>query len=167
MNHIFLGLGTNLGNRLDNLQRAVDGLGRDVHVTAVSPVYETEPWGMTDQPAFFNACLAANTRLTPIQLLQFIKNLEIELGRLPAEKWGPRLIDIDLLLYDDFVLYDDALVVPHPYMLERAFVLRPLADIAPQFIHPLAQKHIAELVTAVDATTVHPIGESLRIPVTP
>ncbi len=158
---VFLGLGTNIGQRRHNLERAVAGLAENLVVTAVSPIYETDPWGVTNQPAFLNACLSGQTELSPSRLLAFVKNLEKEMGRGHSEKWGPRLIDIDILLFADVVLQTDKLTVPHPLLHERAFVLAPLADIAANVAHPLLGQTIGELVTAVDQATVHRLSEPL------
>jgi len=164
MHTIYLGLGTNLGDRLRNLQKAIGSLSRVMSVTAVSPIYQSDPWGVTDQPPFLNMCLSATTPLNPKTLLHFLKNLETELGRQKTIKWGPRLIDIDILLYDDKIIDTNHLTIPHPHMTERAFVLVPLADIAPDLIHPIHNKTIAELKTAVDQTTLHPIQDTILLP---
>lgn len=154
MNHVFLGIGTNLGQRRLNLQRAISGMAAGVTITAVSPLYETPPWGMTEQPHFLNLCLAGRTSLSPPALLAFAKNLEVEMGRQPAERWGPRLIDIDLLFYDNLVIDDEHVTVPHPRLHERAFVLAPLADIAPYFVHPLRGLTVMQMAAAVDMVGV-------------
>lgn len=164
MHTIYLGLGTNLGDRLRNLQKAVSSLSPVMSVTAVSPIYQTDPWGVTDQPAFFNLCLEATTTLNPQTLLHYLKNLETELGRQKTIKWGPRLIDIDILLYNDKIVKANNLTIPHPHMTERAFVIVPLADIAPDLIHPVTHQTIAELKTAVDQTTLYPIQDTILLP---
>ncbi|MCP4358915.1 MAG: 2-amino-4-hydroxy-6-hydroxymethyldihydropteridine diphosphokinase [Chloroflexi bacterium] len=165
MQQIFLGLGTNLGQRRHNLAQAVVGLQDCVVVSAVSPLYETEPWGVTDQPAFLNLCLSAYTHHSPQKLLICIKNLEQEMGRQPTHKWGPRLIDIDILLYEDVVLQTNDLTIPHPCLPDRAFVLCPLADIAADVLHPALGQTIEELATAVNSTTVHRLEEPLTVPI--
>jgi 2-amino-4-hydroxy-6-hydroxymethyldihydropteridine diphosphokinase len=147
---VYLSLGTNLGQRRQNLERAVAGLGEVMAITAVSPIYQTPPWGLTDQPDFLNLCLEATTTLTPPDLLHFTRQLEKELGREKTVRWGPRLIDIDILFYDDLILRSEELTIPHPRMAERAFVLVPLADIAPDLVHPETGQTVAEMVTAVD-----------------
>lgn len=165
MNHVFLGLGTNLGQRRLNLKRAVAGLAAGMRITAVSPVYETPPWGVTEQPPFLNMCLAARTTLSPPALLAFAKNLEIEMGRKPAERWGPRLIDIDLLFYDNLIVSDGTIAVPHPRLHERAFVLAPLADIGPDFVHPLRGLTVTQMAAAVDMAGVKQRSDiQLQIP---
>ena len=158
MQAIYLGLGTNLGDRAANLQAAVIGLAKELVITAVSPLYQTAPWGVTDQPDFINMCLAAETALSPIELLTFIKDLEVEIGRLPSKRWGPRLIDIDLLFYANQILETENLKIPHPELAERAFVLCPLADIAPNFVHPVLRQTIAALAAKVGDEGIRPFA---------
>lgn len=151
---IFLSLGTNLGDRLDNLQRAVAALTPAVHLQATSPIYETLPWGYQDQPLFLNMCLAGATDLTPTALLRRLQNVERQLGRRPGPRWGPRLIDIDILFYEQRLVRTPSLTIPHPGIAQRAFVLIPLADIAPDFVHPQTGRRIADMAQHVDATAV-------------
>lgn len=145
---IYLALGTNLGDRLANLRAAIAALAPQVRVEAESRIYETPPWGFLDQPAFLNMAVRAQTDLPPADLLTFLKQLESELGRVPTFRNGPRLIDIDILFYDDLVLNTPPLVIPHPRLHERDFVLVPLADIAPDFIHPVLHQSIRTLLDA-------------------
>lgn len=149
---LFLSLGTNLGDRLANLRQAVNSLESEhlVAVDQISPVYETEPWGFAEQPDFLNLCLEGRTKLEPHLLLQEVKRLERELGREPAGRWGPRLIDIDILTYGDEELADGALNLPHPGIPDRAFVLLPLADIAPRWRHPLSGRYVQEMLAEHD-----------------
>ena len=156
---IYLALGSNLGDRLANLKAAVAALPPSVSVLAESRVYETLPWGYTDQPAFLNMTLKGETDLEPLPLLAHLKWLEIELGRLPAVRWGPRRIDIDLLFYGYLVLHTDQLTLPHPGLHERAFVLVPLADLAPDLVHPVLGRTVGELLAGVDTTGVEPYGQ--------
>ena len=158
---VLLGLGTNLGDRRGQLQKAVRGLEMQMTVTAVSPLYQTPPFGPIPQPDFLNICVAAATTQSPQELFQFIKALETELGRRPAVRWGPRLIDIDILFYGTEIIDQPALQIPHIGIPERAFVLTPLADITPDFIHPTLEKTVAELLTAVDPTNVQRLPEPL------
>ncbi len=148
---VFLALGTNLGDRLENLHRAIEALAPTVKILARSPIYETPPWGVTDQPAFLNMALRGETLLPPTALLHFLKSLERQLGRIPSVRYGPRLIDLDILFYDDLVLDSDELTIPHPRVHERAFVLVPLADLAPDFVHPVLRKSVSTLLQQVDA----------------
>lgn len=147
---IYLALGTNLGDRTCNLRRAIEALPPAVTVLAVSPVYETPPWGVADQPPFLNMALEGETRLAPPDLLQFLKQLESNLGRVPAIRYGPRLIDMDILFYDELVLETPELTLPHPRLHERAFVLVPLADLAPALVHPVLGKPVSALLAEVD-----------------
>ena len=150
MDHIvYLALGTNLGNRLVNLNTAISSLTPQMKVKKKSPVYETPPWGFADQPAFLNQVIQVETYEGPERLLKHLKRLETALGRVPNFQNGPRLIDIDILFYDDLVLDTASLVIPHPRLHERAFVLVPLADIAPALVHPVLHKPVHELLRAV------------------
>ncbi|HEX7619585.1 MAG TPA: 2-amino-4-hydroxy-6-hydroxymethyldihydropteridine diphosphokinase [Anaerolineales bacterium] len=153
---IYLALGSNLGNRSDNLQAAIAAMPPAVRVLALSPVYETPPWGLNDQPAFLNMALKGETTLAPVELLKFLKLLETKLGRQPAVRWGPRRIDMDILFYADLVFDSPELVLPHPRLHERAFVLAPLADLAPDFVHPVLGKPVRDLLSALDSTGVNP-----------
>jgi 2-amino-4-hydroxy-6-hydroxymethyldihydropteridine diphosphokinase len=151
---LYLALGTNLGDRFANLQAAIAALPPAVRVLAQSPVYETPPWGLTAQPAFLNMVLKGRTALAPVDLLKRLKHLENELGRLPAVRWGPRRIDMDILFYDDLILDTPELTIPHPHLHERAFVLVLLADLAPDLVHPVLGVPISQLRSAVDAAGV-------------
>jgi 2-amino-4-hydroxy-6-hydroxymethyldihydropteridine diphosphokinase len=159
MSRIYLGLGTNLGDRYANLQRAVDELQKILTITAVSPVFSTEPWGDVDQPSFLNICLAAVGSLSPHDLLAQIRRIEQDLGRLPSRRWGPRLIDIDILFYDSLILSDEKLTIPHPHIAERAFVLAPLAVIIPDFRHPQTGISVREMLDNVDSSGVERLFE--------
>ncbi len=148
---VYLALGTNLGDRAANLCAAISALAPQVKVQAVSRVYETPPWGVLDQPAFLNQVLAGETPLAPQELLQHLKELEERLGRQPGVRYGPRLIDLDILFYDDLVLHVPGLDIPHPRLVERAFVLVPLADLAPDLRHPGSGRTIRDILQQVDA----------------
>jgi 2-amino-4-hydroxy-6-hydroxymethyldihydropteridine diphosphokinase len=146
---IYLGLGSNLGDREANLRRALDLLGERVQVKRTSSIYETEPVGFKDQPQFLNLVCCGTTELSPRDLLAFVKSIEAVMGRLPTVRFGPRLIDIDILFYDDLVLDEADLVIPHPRLHERAFVLVPLSEIAPDLVHPVLKKTVRDLLTLV------------------
>jgi len=159
---IYLALGANIGDRLAALKGAVEGLGAFVKVEKLSPVYETAPAYATDQPSFLNATLHGTTTLEPTRLLYAIKDLERELGRKPSFRYGPRAIDIDILFYDDRVLHTPELNVPHALMQERIFVLKPLADIAADFVHPGLHVTVKELLDHLpDQSGAWPYGLSL------
>lgn len=136
---VFLGLGSNLGDREENLRAALNGISAlpGTRVVRVSTFRETPPWGVTDQPAFLNAVAEVRTALEPLPLLDAVKRIEVQLGRTPTFRWGPRLIDIDLLLYGEREANEERLVLPHPQILERAFVWEPLAEIAPEAVEKL------------------------------
>ena len=158
---VHLSLGTNLGDRRENLVQAVRRLPVALSISAISPVYVTPPWGELDQPAFLNLCLEGETDLTPLALLNILKKLEADIGRVAARRWGPRLIDIDILFYDDLVYQDELLTIPHPSLAERAFVLGPLRDIAPALRHPITGRTVADMAGAVELSVLKPAGFSL------
>ncbi|TDG37009.1 2-amino-4-hydroxy-6-hydroxymethyldihydropteridine diphosphokinase [Pedobacter changchengzhani] len=143
----YLLLGGNLGNRVQNLKDAIAFLAQDAgEIIAQSAVYETAAWGKTDQPAFLNQAVAIETQLTALELLEKALNIEEKLGRIRLEKWGERLIDIDLILFgEEIINIESKLNIPHPYMQDRKFVMKPLAEIAPNVIHPILKKTIFEL----------------------
>lgn len=151
MSTVYLGLGANIGNREANLRMALRGLTRMARVEAVSSLYETDPIGsVRDQPAFYNAACRIECGLEPLPLLRFLKSLEHEIGRRPGgPSGGPRPIDLDLLLYEDRILQSEELTVPHPRMHERAFVLVPLAEIAPSAVNPARNETVAKLAEVV------------------
>jgi dihydropteroate synthase len=133
---VVLALGGNVGDKVKSLRRALRAIAGvpEIELTAVSRLYRTAPWGKTDQDWFVNACALGRTRLKPEALLERVKSLEVELGREPTERWGPRVIDIDLIAYDDITLKTERLTLPHPELFNRAFVLVPLAEIAPDLV---------------------------------
>ncbi|MFN8288451.1 MAG: 2-amino-4-hydroxy-6-hydroxymethyldihydropteridine diphosphokinase [Chitinophagales bacterium] len=143
----YLLLGSNLGNRQENLKKAIDFLtswcGK---VTAQSALYETEAWGLKEQPAFINQAIAIEAELPAQPLLSTIKRIEVEIGRSTGVKWGPRLIDIDILFYGDTIMNTEPLVIPHPHLHERRFTLTPLNEIAPDLIHPVLNKAVKALL---------------------
>ncbi len=143
---IYLSLGTNLGQRENNLQEALQALPPTVTVTAISRLYETAAAYVLDQPDFLNLALKGHTELSPPDLLTYLKNIENKMGRQKTIRYGPRNIDLDILFYDELILESQILQIPHPRLAERAFVLRPLQDIAPNLIHPVLRQPIHELV---------------------
>jgi 2-amino-4-hydroxy-6-hydroxymethyldihydropteridine diphosphokinase len=159
MSLMYLGLGSNLNDRYANLQRAIARLQEHFTITAISPVYVTEPWGDADQPPFLNVCVAAATSEPPRAVLHLIKAIETDMGREPTRRWGPRLIDIDILFYDKLVLADDDLAIPHPRIAERAFVLAPLADIIPNFRHPVTGVSVQDMLDRLDDSGVERLFE--------
>ena len=152
----YLGLGSNLGNREANLSRAITELGREVSIDRISSVYDTEPVGYKEQPRFLNLVCRARTRLSPRRLLALVKSIESRLGRVPTVSNGPRLIDIDILLLGNRVIDIPGLVIPHPGLSRRAFVLVPLNEIAPGLIHPMSHRAVRDLLQDVDRAGVSP-----------
>lgn len=148
MHHVFLSLGTNLGDRNKNLVRARRLLSQDAgDISAVSSVYRTEPWGFIHPDDFYNQVLEIQTDLEPVSLLKINHDIEKILGREQhSGKYSARTIDIDILLFDDLIVETDALKIPHPLMEERLFVLVPLEEIAPLFIHPVRKLTIRQLL---------------------
>ena len=151
---VYLALGTNLGDRPANLKQAIAALTPQLEVKAKSQVYETPPWGFEDQPKFLNQVIKANTYLDPEPLLKHLKRLEVALGRKESFPNGPRLIDMDILFYDDLVLEKPSLVLPHPRLHERGFVLLPLMEIAPNLVHPVHKKSVREMAEMCDMTGI-------------
>jgi 2-amino-4-hydroxy-6-hydroxymethyldihydropteridine diphosphokinase len=152
---VYLALGTNLGDRAKNLLDAIARLETPaLHVLRASSIYETEPRDVLDQPWFLNQVIQAETSLFPRQLLSFIQKIEREMGRKRGQPKGPRLIDIDLLLYGSAIITTPLLEVPHPRMSERRFVLEPLAELAPDLRHPESARTVRELLSRVASQSV-------------
>jgi 2-amino-4-hydroxy-6-hydroxymethyldihydropteridine diphosphokinase len=152
-NTVYLLLGSNLGNREGVINKAVDLISHRIgSVTAKSSIYETEPWGKTDQPGFLNLALQVQTTATAIEVLNQALEIEKELGRVRLERWGSRIIDIDIIFFNSDVIHvKDELTIPHPEMQHRKFVLEPLCEIAADFKHPVLNQTIKELyITLAD-----------------
>ncbi len=149
---VYIGLGSNLGDREALLNRAVDLLSRKIQILAVSSIYESDPLGFTQQPPFLNAVAKADTSLSPRELLDFTQSVERELGRKRIQLWGPRTVDLDILLYDSLDL-----TIPHPRLHERAFVLVTLGEIDPLLQHPVLEESVCALLNENCA------GQSIRM----
>jgi 2-amino-4-hydroxy-6-hydroxymethyldihydropteridine diphosphokinase len=147
MAKVFIALGTNLGNREQNLKSALEQLSSQVRIGDRSPIYETEPWGLADQPRFLNMVAGGETDLGPLALLRFVKGVERAVGRTPGIRYGPRVIDLDILSYDDEMIDGEELILPHPRLAERRFVLVPFGDIAPAWVHPKLGTTIREILS--------------------
>ncbi len=154
MARVYVGLGSNLGRRAEAIQEACERMvARGATLVALSPLYETEPWGLVNQPRFINAACAVEVPWPPLETLHILKRIEREMGRAPAARYGPRIIDLDILLFDRIHLVTDRLTIPHPGMLDRATVLLPLADIAADLVHPVTGRNIREHLQALGEIT--------------
>ena len=154
---VYFALGSNVGDRLANLKQAIASLTPQMDVKVKSHVYETPPWGYENQPKFLNQVVRAKTYLEPEPLLKHLKRLEVALGRQESIPNGPRLIDIDILFYDELILYSPSLVIPHPRLHERAFVLVPLMDLDPELVHPANKKSVREMVAACNTEGIEKV----------
>jgi 2-amino-4-hydroxy-6-hydroxymethyldihydropteridine diphosphokinase len=163
MNKVYLLTGGNLGDREKNLQQAADHINATCgQIVRSSSFYETAAWGKTDQPAFLNQALELHTRLRPEALMEQLLDIESAMGRKRTEKMGPRIIDIDMLLYEDKIMDTSLLKLPHPALPQRRFALAPLADIAPGIVHPVLGKTISRLLQECsDTLPVHKLKEKV------
>jgi 2-amino-4-hydroxy-6-hydroxymethyldihydropteridine diphosphokinase len=144
--NVFLGLGSNMGDRKVNIKTASDLIEKNIgKIAKRSHLYETQPWGQPEQEWFYNQVVMINTTLDPRGLLEAVGYVERQMGRKRAEKWGPRVIDVDILFYGKRIIRDKGLEIPHPELHKRAFVLVPMMEIAPEYEHPTLHKQIDEL----------------------
>ena len=147
----YIGIGSNVGDRVENLRQALEHLDGIMSLERLSATYETAPRYVIDQPSFLNMAVGGDTPLEPLLLLEQLKKIEIDIGRVPTEeRYGPRAIDLDILFYGSDVVNEPGLSIPHPLMAEREFVLRPLADIAPNFRHPVMGRSVAEILSMLE-----------------
>ncbi|HLG11034.1 MAG TPA: 2-amino-4-hydroxy-6-hydroxymethyldihydropteridine diphosphokinase [Dehalococcoidia bacterium] len=146
---VYIALGANLGDRRANLTAALHRLAHNAYIQAVSALYESPPQPPAPPPAYLNAACRVVTSLGPQALLAFLKDIEYDLGRRSTERWAPRLIDLDIALYDDRIVDDGDLVIPHPRLAERAFVLQPLLDLDPNLTHPLTGERLSDLLARI------------------
>ncbi len=159
---VYLALGTNLGDRLGHLTYAIQALKPAVVPRRASSVYETPPWGVVEQPAFLNMALEAETALSPEELLVYLKQLEAQARRKPTIRNGPRTLDIDILFYGTEIVRLPQLQIPHPHMAGRGFVLKPLADLIPDFIHPVSGETISSMLERCDLSGIQPVALPLE-----
>lgn len=143
---VYLGLGSNLGKKRQNIRKAINQISYISEIQKISSLYETKPEGIENQPFFINSVIKIKTSLSPFLLLDNLISIEEKLGRIKTVKWGPRIIDIDILLYENLVLQDEKLIIPHPLLYKRIFVLLPLNEIAADVIHPVIKKTIKVLL---------------------
>ncbi len=146
MARVFISFGTNLGDREEKLRDAWRRVARVVDITRASAVYETEPWGVSAQPRYLNVVIEGETDLAPQELLRALKAIEQAMGRITGMRYGPRIIDLDILFYDNLVYKTPDLEIPHPRITERRFVLVPLTELAPDFLHPQVKRSMRELL---------------------
>jgi len=151
---VYIALGSNLGDRIANLDEAITRLKPEVWALACSPIYDTPPWGYLDQPHFLNQVVRGSTYLDPDDLLNLLKKIETTMGRVKTIENGPRLIDLDLLFYDDLILESELLTIPHPRLAGRGFVLLPLADLSPDLIHPKLGISIQTMLGEADSSGI-------------
>ncbi|MCX7914268.1 MAG: 2-amino-4-hydroxy-6-hydroxymethyldihydropteridine diphosphokinase [Thermodesulfovibrionales bacterium] len=141
-----IGIGSNIGNRHENCSKAIKILEeKGLRVKKISSLYETEPWGVKEQPKFINLVIEVETDYSPYELMNILKETENALGRVKTTKWGPRVIDLDILFYESEIINTEELVIPHPYLQEREFVLDPLEEISPHKMHPVLKKTVRDL----------------------
>ena len=161
MHLVYIGFGSNIGDQLAHIQNAIHALSKTEGITLrkISSIYKTDPVGYEAQAQFLNGVAAIQTNLPPISLLHTLKNIETEVGRQHRIRWGPREIDLDILIYGDLCLQTEKLIIPHPEMHLRRFVLVPLAEIAPDVMHPVFQETIQTLLEHLeDDKSVHKLG---------
>ncbi len=151
---VFIALGSNIGDRMRALKEAIDLLPPDIMPASFSKVYETPPWGYEDQSSFLNQVIKTQTHLSPCEVLKRLKEIERELGRQPIFRYGPRLIDLDILFYDEMEYKSEKLTIPHPEIANRAFVLVPLMEIAPNYIHPVTHKKIIDMAAQIETGSI-------------
>lgn len=158
LHKVFLGLGANVGDKKANIKKAIELLKEKIANIAVASIYETKPWGYKEQDNFLNTAIKGNTRLSPSELFKFVKDIEKKLGRIKRFKWGPREIDIDVLFYNDKIYKDHNLEIPHSRLHERDFVLKPLMNLEPEFIHPIFKRTIKQLHSELPKELLSIIG---------
>lgn len=163
MNTIYLGMGSNIGDKVANLKQGVKELRHaNIHINAISSLYETAPVGYLDQDNFYNIVLKAQTDKTPEELLVCLKKIENDMGRKKTVRFGPRNIDIDILLYEGVLVNQENLIIPHERMAERAFVMVPLSEIAPKVIHPILLKSVNEIANDLDQAGIKKLGKEIK-----
>ena len=155
-NIVFIGLGSNIGDRAGNIQTAIEKIGNDpfCSVQSISSYYESKAFGNTEQQDFINTVMKISTQYSPEKLFQLLKKIEIEIGRKENVRWGPREIDLDILFYNDLLYKNENLQIPHKGIPERDFVLIPMSEIEPEFVHPELNKKISDIWTSVNFKTI-------------
>jgi len=151
MPRAYLSIGSNLGDRINYINKAIEKLKQNnIKIIKSSNIIETEPYGYKEQGKFLNMAVEIDSDLEPLELMKLILEIESELGRIRTVRWGPRVIDIDIIFYDSLIINEPDLKIPHPDMQNRLFVLKPLHEIAPDFVHPVLKKTITELLESLN-----------------
>ncbi|MCW6074598.1 2-amino-4-hydroxy-6-hydroxymethyldihydropteridine diphosphokinase [Clostridium sporogenes] len=146
MHTVYVAFGSNIGEKENYIKRALEKIEeREIKIIKVSPIYETEPYGVLDQDSFLNGVVRIETNLTPEDLIEVLLDIEKQLDRVRERRWGPRTIDLDIIFYDDLIINKNNLIIPHKDMENREFVLKPLCDIDKNFIHPVLKKSVKQL----------------------
>ncbi|MCS7083414.1 MAG: 2-amino-4-hydroxy-6-hydroxymethyldihydropteridine diphosphokinase [Aquificaceae bacterium] len=143
---LYLALGSNIDNRIENILKAISALRDILEVKKISTIYESPPWGITSQPKFLNCAILCNADLPPFELLKEVKSIEKKLGRIQRERWGPREIDIDILIYGDLILKTPELEIPHPHLSSRDFFILPLIELSESILHPVYKKPLRDFL---------------------
>ncbi len=161
---VFIGIGSNVGDRLQNITRAIELINKnnDCKVVKTSLVYESKAFGVKNQNDFLNSVICIDTNLEPVNLLEFLKNIENKIGRTKTEKWGPREIDLDILLFGDMVFSENELTIPHKGIQERDFVMIPLTEIEPEIVHPVLKVKVKDLIQKADRNIIGKILKEIK-----
>ncbi|MCD5411386.1 2-amino-4-hydroxy-6-hydroxymethyldihydropteridine diphosphokinase [Thermodesulfovibrionales bacterium] len=161
---IYIGIGSNIGSREANCIKAVEILReKGIIIKKASSMYETEPWGLKDQPKFINMAIETETELSPEWLLVVTQEAEREMGRQSIAKWGPRVIDLDILFYGDMIVEMERLKIPHPLLCERDFVILPLSEISPDKVHPVSKKSISQIAAIKKPTSAFSTQKGMKM----
>ena len=161
---VFIGIGSNVGNRLENIKNAIELINdsKDCKVVKTSEVYESKAFGVKDQNDFLNSVICIDTNLEPVNLLEFLKNIESKIGRTKTKKWGPREIDLDILLFSDKVFSENDLTIPHKGIQERDFVMIPLTEIESEIVHPVLKVKIKDLIQKADKNIIGNLSKEIK-----
>ncbi|MCS7202302.1 MAG: 2-amino-4-hydroxy-6-hydroxymethyldihydropteridine diphosphokinase [Dictyoglomus sp.] len=159
MHKAFIGIGTNLGDKIKNIDEALNRLkDKGLNIIKISSIIETEPYGYKNQDNFLNAVCLIETDLSPFELLDLLLEVEKEMGRVRTIKWGPRIIDLDIIFYDDLIINHEKLIIPHPDAHNRIFVMEPLFEIEPDFLHPIFKKTVREIYLELKRRSIENSG---------
>ncbi len=163
-NKVFIGVGSNVGDKMQNIEKAVELINKnsECEIVNVSSIYESKPYGDVKQDNFFNSVVRIETNLEPDNLFRILKDIEEKIGRIKTKRWGPREIDLDILLYDDLVYSENNLTIPHRGIQERDFVMVPLIEIEPEIVHPVFKKKISQLLKKADKNITGKVSQKIK-----